>query len=92
MARELVQTMQAMKEFIDNPNIRRAMEAAHSLLHVCGTSNYRNASCIKCVWYPLCKLYKIDIAKAEAEITDEMLSEMVLDAVKIVAICEAKNA
>ena len=81
-------TIRLMKEFIENPNTYNAMKASNSKCYICRVDDEDNRLCAECAWFLVCHIDRVDLCK----ITDEMLSEMVLDAIRIVAIHEAKHA
>ena len=82
--------IQLIKVFIDQPSVENAKRAAHSLendkLHTCGVSDEWDGPCCECVWEPVCQW-----REHYRQITDEMISAMVLDAIKRLAVYEAKH-
>ena len=84
-----------IKAFIENPSAESAIGTARAVasydLHMCGVSvdwysHGWEGVCRKCVWKLVCH------GREPKIITDEEVSAMVLDAIRIVTLYEAKNA
>ena len=85
------EVIEAIKQFIENPNAGNAIETVRVFasydLYVCSVSDYWYGFCYECMWESACQG-----CEPEENITDEEVSAMVLDAIRIVAVYEAKNA
>jgi hypothetical protein len=81
--------IELIKAFIKNPNV----ESANKLINcnvdafMCNVDD-EGRFCRGCVWTPVCWAYKV----YPVLVTDEQISAMVLDAMRILAIYEAENA
>ena len=81
------EVIEIIKQFIENPNAENVIETARTLVaqhnfHMCALSGCR---CSGCIWESACPEYEPD-----GNITDEEISAMVLDAIRTVAISEAR--
>ena len=85
--------IRSIKELIENPNVERAMrmipfeETGDLNVFMCDVAGEGHRPCEKCVWKSICQF-----PRSADKITDEILSEMVLDAMRMLAIDEAENA
>ena len=80
--------IQLMKAFIDNPSAKRATEAGRSSLCMCWVADHdEEVDCMGCAWEPICQMPQAD----PSLLTDEEISTMLLDAIKRLAIYEAKH-
>ena len=84
--------IKAIKQFIENPNGENAMrmfgpQKIFLDITPCQELDDWNRLCRECIWNPICRHRKVP-----STITDEEMSGMVLEAVQLLAMYEAKNA
>ena len=84
--------IELLKAFIENPSAKNAIKMVRPRVEAmniipCEEANDSGRLCENCVWEPICRY-----GKKVDQITDEEVSSMVLDAMKIVAIREAEHA
>ena len=80
--------IQSMKEFIENPNADNAVKVANRIWCincVCDMIGvWENKACFGCVWHKV-------VWRKTKEITEEMLSVMLLDVIQMLAACETSE-
>jgi hypothetical protein len=88
--------IEVIKAFIENPNAITAMRMVYSreedlnMALPCEDADDWNRRCDECVWGSVCHSYR---GSGDFKtIPDEEMSAMVLDAMKLLAMYEAKNA
>ena len=100
--------IQLAKAFVENPSAENAIRMArHHKVNrglnslICEVLGDKDRFCRGCAWEPICQLFIPSYRVTEKEIsamvradvvTDERLSAMLLDAIQLLAMCEAKNA
>ena len=85
--------IESMKTFVENPSVENAMEMVSSKevpgikIIMCYKLVGPAGFCRECAWNPICYVHEVD----PSSITDEMISVMVLEAMRRLAMYETEH-
>ena len=81
-----------LKDFIKDPNVDNVINVVKLGWCVCGLKiDEDDIACSECVWHPVCGCGPRSYNSARHDVTEGMLSLMLLDAVAMVAEYEARR-